>query len=188
MSRQTWLDAVTVWPEWAFGILYLGKDVENRKGWHFSVLSGLVGKWLAIHGGKDIGGKPLRAGDRPTAHHAAAIREVIDAEKYLRRSGDDPPPRMLAPVSVRDVLREARGLVAVVKVGGLRIGAPRGWYAGSPAVGIEFAQMVRLSSPIPCDGRQMLWRLSHELVQKVQAVLPNDAPAELAQLLSEVKR
>ena len=45
------LQALTLWPEWAWAIVHLGKRVENRS-WSIP-----RGKWFALHAGKHIGGK-----------------------------------------------------------------------------------------------------------------------------------
>ena len=46
--------ALTLWPEWAYAITHLGKDVENRD-WE-RLPTWLTGRYLAIHAGAHIGG------------------------------------------------------------------------------------------------------------------------------------
>lgn len=179
------LPAVTIWPEWLFGILYFGKDIENREGWPFSILQSLVGKWLALHGGKNIAGRPLLKGDKLSEHHVAAIREVMAIEKMLRAPGADEPARLTKRFSANDILREARGIAALAYVGGLCIGDPRGWFMGRPGVGIHFTKVVRLTEPVPCDGKQMLWPVPQELVRPITNNLPDDAPEDLRRILRE---
>lgn len=47
--------AVTLWPEWAFAVVRLGKRVENRD---FAL--GRRHAWLAIHAGAHVGGRAAR--------------------------------------------------------------------------------------------------------------------------------
>ena len=53
--------AITLWPEWAYAIRHLGKDVENRGDTSkrsYVALRGYVGERIAIHAGAYIGGRP----------------------------------------------------------------------------------------------------------------------------------
>lgn len=47
------MKAITIWPEWAWAICYLGKPVENRT---WSPPKGMIGQRIAIHAGASIGG------------------------------------------------------------------------------------------------------------------------------------
>lgn len=48
------IQALTIWPEWVWAIMFLDKDREYR-GWHPP--KDLIGKRLAIHAGANIGGR-----------------------------------------------------------------------------------------------------------------------------------
>lgn len=52
MERKYKLKALTIWPEWAWAIRWLGKDVENRT-WHPP--KSIIGKRIALHAGKGVG-------------------------------------------------------------------------------------------------------------------------------------
>lgn len=58
--------ALTLWPEWAYAIFQLGKDVENRT-W---TQRGIEGCFIAIHAGAYIGG---RKGARATREGLQAV-------------------------------------------------------------------------------------------------------------------
>lgn len=45
--------ALTLWPEWAYAVAHLGKDVENRS---WPPPQTVIRKRIAIHGGASIGG------------------------------------------------------------------------------------------------------------------------------------
>ena len=49
------MKALTLWPEWVWAVLHLGKRVENR-GFQFP--ASLIRKTVALHAGKHVGGRP----------------------------------------------------------------------------------------------------------------------------------
>lgn len=49
------MKAITLWPEWAWAILHLGKQIENRSR---PLPMTMLGKPVALHAGKWIGGRP----------------------------------------------------------------------------------------------------------------------------------
>ncbi len=61
---MTDLRALTVHPEWGFGIHYLGKRDENRGGPPPITLTGDDPPWIALHAGKHIGGRPGKVAKR----------------------------------------------------------------------------------------------------------------------------
>lgn len=61
--------AITLWPEWAYAVAHLGKNIENRT---WEPPDGLLGQMIAIHGGVSIGG---RASKKP-GFAIEAIRQM----------------------------------------------------------------------------------------------------------------
>ena len=53
------MKAITLYPEWAWAICRLGKQVENRT---WRPPANLLGERIAIHAGKSIGGKTSKKG------------------------------------------------------------------------------------------------------------------------------
>lgn len=155
--------ALTIHPEWVWAILRLGKNVENRT-WS---APDLVGKWLVIHGGGAIGGRPLPKRG-PSDFHRACLRDVATmAEKgsgIVLSEGE----LQAAP---GPILTEARGIVAICKVAGYQTGEAAGWYIGKPSIGWQLRRVIRLPEPIPCAGQQGLWKVPTDLVERIRAQL-----------------
>ena len=77
------MQAITLWPEWSWAILNLGKDVENRC---WPLPPKLIGVALALHAGRNVGGQPgARAYERGCAALRAARRNAADLRR--RRPG-----------------------------------------------------------------------------------------------------
>lgn len=183
IARTPTLRAITIWPEWLFAIIHLGKDIENR-GPRWDQRS-LIGQWIALHGGKHIGGIPPRSNG--TFHESTrdAVHDMLDMEKFARGDGEK-PARLEFTLTIGDILDDARGVAALAKIDAIWRGGPaRGWFVGEPEIGLHFERVVRLQKPIPCLGQQGLWPVPRELVQQAVRLLPVDAPSELARLLGE---
>lgn len=153
--------AITLWPEFAWAVAYLGKDIENR-GW---APQRLIGEWLCIHGGKSIGGKPMprRCGVYPGPYWVQcldAVSEVADfagcTSSHRGRLGNE------------TVLREGRGIVAVCKIAGFVYGEAKGWFVGAPQIGWKLSQVVTLPQPVECKGAQGLWSVPPETLVQVR--------------------
>lgn len=155
--------ALTIHPEWVWAILRLGKRVENRT-WD---APGLVGKWLAIHGGGAIGGRPIPKRG-PSEFHRACIQSV--ATMAARGSGIVLSAGELQAAPAH-ILQEARGIVAICQVAGFVRGEDAGWYIGAPSIGWQLRRVIRLPQPIACPGQQGLWKLSPEIVAAIRLQL-----------------
>lgn len=142
--------ALTLWPEWAWAIAHRGKDIENRT-WRPPEY--LIGKWLAIHAGKHIGGRP---GD------TALLEGLQDLLEMGEEAGAEIPV-------FSDLIPQiaTSAVVAVVKVRGSIHGDAKGWYAGPetcnahgsvvPNYGWQLDNVLVLPQPVPCKGAQGLW-------------------------------
>lgn len=174
--------ALTLWPEWAWAICYLGKRVENRPR-HARFYGLRPGMTFAIHAGAHIGGKPS---------HLAAVegmKAVWDAGKLLACSSrlsfdkDEPYPTLSVGIGDRFyVFNEkhypAQSVVAVAtfincsfhsrEVFGFRV--PGQW-------GFELENVRVLDKPVSCSvrdypgNRQGLWTLPSEVEAKVNEQL-----------------
>lgn len=164
--------ALTLWPEWAWAICYLGKRVENR-GWKDDRL---VGSYLALHAGKSVGGAPRRgaasAGVDAVADMAlragweVAGRHLDDAEPWVEIK--EPGSDYTMPLGTSwGVSRGA--VVAVAKVTGFV--APEGdggpWHVPGQW-GWQLDEVVVLGTPVAARGHQRLWRLPPELLEAVR--------------------
>lgn len=140
--------AITLWPEWAWAITALGKDVENRN-WPRPAFA-LAGRWLAIHAGKRVGGGQL------AAEQALSL--------VLQTAGDG--ATLARAITAEDIPTSA--IVAVVRVGEVGYGLPSRWSAEG-AWQMGFADVLILPRPVPCAGRQGVWTLPHGVLRAVQA-------------------
>jgi hypothetical protein len=151
--------ALTLHPEWAFAVAYLGKDVENRF-WHPSPLQLPAGDWLAIHAGAHVGGKK-----GITAEKAGYSRLFETAERAGWRL--DPSAAL---VSEREVvplsLLTCSAVVALVRFQGACI--RRGVWSVDGQSQWRWDRMVRLPRPVPCRGAQALWALPSEVEAEVR--------------------
>lgn len=147
--------ALTLWPEWAYAIAHLGKDVENRI---WAPPKSLIGSWLAIHAGKHIGGKPGDDSMVEGLHEQLGSAEELGLEL--------PPFSELLPQI------KASAVVAVAKViGVIQQAEPVGWYSGERVFGWRLSQIIALPAPVPCAGKRGLWTLPPEVLVRVREQL-----------------
>ena len=159
------LRALTLWPEWAWAVCHLGKDVENRSPGMARVVRNTVGDgWLAIHAGKHIGGRPsLRGSDgawQAFAHCAAPAGWQIQgqgADGYLHAHGK---------LGSRAAPLYRAAIVAVARVS---FPPPPSLWANSGLAQIGLYDVRTLPSPVPCSGKQGLWTVPADLSERVLA-------------------
>lgn len=152
--------ALTLWPEWAWAVAHLGKDVENR-GWAPPFY--ILGQRIAIHAGRHVGGKS----------GAAAYRAGTDCVRAAAMAaGLDPSP--LADwlnEMHRDLCAATSAVVAVARVEySLGISPPSLW-AEPGQRHWRLGDVVTLPRPVPCRGAQGLWIVPREVEDAVAAQL-----------------
>lgn len=160
------LRALTLWPEWVWAFIHLGKRTENR-GW--SPPEDLLrrGLLLAIHGGAHLGG---RAG-------APARNEAVAAVRGMFRAGPVPD----GWVSPAVPLGAYAGKVAAV-------GVVRGWdrtdgrtrWDVPGAVHWRIPRVYVLEEPVVSRGAQGLWIPDEELGERLLASRVREAPQPFA--------
>lgn len=150
--------ALTLWPEWQFPILNLDKRVENRT---WAPPRSLVGATIALHSGKNVGGRPGRQAKIEGCQAIVAMARTagwrvtqVGAWSIEFKRG--------SVVHLFDADRLTTcaivGLVRVLSVtlpAPLRVEDP--WYIGG--YGWRFELVDVLEAPIPCKGAQGLWPL-----------------------------
>lgn len=155
--------ALTLWPEWAWAVRWLGKRVENRP---WGPPAGLVGRELVLHAGRAFGGRrgmAVREAMYPVmaAAHAAGWT-VRDDGRWITFVGPRgasvafalPEPhvgQLQSNVAVGAVFGVVR-VVGLDHEDGVAWGLPgqRHW---------KLAGARWLRRPIPARGRQGLWTL-----------------------------
>ncbi len=165
--------ALTLFPEWAFGVCYLGKDRENKSR---RPPRTLIGDWFAIHGGAYIGGSQKLTERR----QLEAVQTVIDRAVQVR--GDE-KPRWFLP---SDILTLGRGIVAIARLEGVTTppAKPDGWQDANK-FGLRLADMQLLREPVPARGMPGFWPVPQDLITPIVDRLPAAAPAALREILKE---
>lgn len=165
--------ALTLWPENAWAVCHLGKDVENRP---YPPPDGMLGQLMAIHAGRLIGGKTTCW----TPNAVEAIGRVMDMAALAKhgsyidwprksvefKHGDNSPGKPLSPWKILKVEELSRGaVVAVARVADMEWRSPwaadgrKPWFLSSVKV---------LEKPVPCRGYQRLWTLPPEVEVEVR--------------------
>ena len=163
--------ALTLWPEWAYAVAHLGKDVENRS---WPPPQTVNRKRIAIHGGASIGG-----GSSTKAGFAlAAVQTMTDVAELCGHSRQK--LRVITPGVVKE---EGCGLVAVVTLAGvLKSPQPERWYVGDNLFGWKLEDVLVLPRPVKCSGAQGLWRIPPEVLERVREQLASLTKNQAAQV------
>lgn len=163
--------ALTLWPEWAYAVAHLGKDVENRS---WPPPQNMIRKRIAIHGGASIGGRATTK----TGFALAAVQTMADVAELCGHSRQK--LRTITP----GVVKEAGcGIVAVVTLAGvLQSPQPERWYVGDNLFGWKLEDMLVLPRPVKCSGAQGLWRIPPEVLERVREQLAGLKKSQAAQV------
>lgn len=144
--------ALTLWPEWAFALAHLGKDSENR-GW--APPASIIGKRIAIHAGRHIGGRPgLPARNEGFRAVALALRACGGVERDVTRWWLQQPP--------------TSAIVCTAVVTGWDRDDRTGWDVPGQCHW-RLADVQVLPEPVPCRGAQGLWRVPADIAARVLA-------------------
>lgn len=159
--------AITLWPEWAWAICYLGKATENRS-WYPP--RELIGRRLAIHAGAYVGGRKAQAaaaeavdavsrmagfaGWRITTHSDRRGPFAIEAVRLRERAAttfaaDGPHLAGFGSVPTSAVVAVAT-LASVDDEDRTPWDVPGEWHW-------RLADVVVLDRPVPMRGAQGLW-------------------------------
>lgn len=168
------LPCLTLWPEWVYGIIALGKDIENRGPWLSERLRRYQGQYIGIHAGKNIGGK---SGSGVSDY--SAVRLVIETAsdagyRFSKRRFEDlaVPERGKIIDGAIQATRALASSIAVV----VRLGAPlptsypprmEGWHATNQ-IGWSLKEVLVLPRPVLCKGMQGLWFASAEQTRAIR--------------------
>lgn len=189
------MNALTLWPEWAWSIMHLGKDVENRT-WHPP--RSICGKRIALHAGRKVGRRfdPVTRGARPYYDFIVLMaKEAGILPRYIRGKRDglkgifDVGIQWYADRNIviydkqyncGDIIKEM--IFEEILLGAVFATAriepcsvyrkSEGWIRSPWAAEGQYTwklnDIVILEKPIFCQGRQALWVLSPELEVKVR--------------------
>lgn len=150
------LEALTIYPEWVYAILHLGKDVELRT-WRYGRQR--IGARIVLHAGAYAGGSGPKAQGRANIRHfLRRVREV---------TGQPPPSGWSTTVSVL-----AGRPAAVATLGEPTLSSPSPW--ASPD-GDVWAWPLLDVRPLPDDlpvirGDRGIWSLPLGLSAQIRAM------------------
>lgn len=157
--------ALTVWPEWAYGITHLGKPIENR-GW--TPPRSLIGQDFALHAGKNIGG----TGRDPESDVGEVLQYASDAGyRWDGKSMADigyPAYCLLCKQVVDAVKARSAGIVAIVRLDGWlpKQRTCNGWHMPD-SFGWQLTLRKVLRDVVPCKGMQGLWTVPEDIAREV---------------------
>lgn len=153
------MKAITIWPEWVFAMMHLGKRVENRS-WPTRKH---LGDTICIHAGKSIGGveghRAARRGIRAllrvaedAGHTRAQLDQDWDLGAWIR-------PGLLDYRNHPDMPRSA--IVGIARIANVRAAVPGAPWETGPYCW-ELEEVHRFAEPIPAPGKQGIWTLSDD--------------------------
>ncbi len=152
--------ALTLWPEWAYAVAKLGKDVENRS---WAPPPYVFRKRIAIHGGTSIGGRS----SAKTGFALTAVRAMTDVAEICGH--DQARLRSITPGVISE---EGCGIVAIATIAGVwRSPQPERWYVGDNLHGWLLEDVIALPRPVKCSGAQGLWRIPPDVLARVREQL-----------------
>jgi len=150
--------AITLWPEWAWAICHLGKNVENRS---WVIPPGLY----TLHAGMRFDGRGIKPKHREDA--ILSVRGTAHYQNLTREQTD-------ALDQIKDTLIPVGHIVGLIRVTGhtnyLRQeqwNRSMGWAApGQIANHVELVHAMR--HPVPCKGALGLWTVPDDVESKVK--------------------
>lgn len=149
------LGVLTVWPEWLWAFVYLGKRTENRT-WsppRELLRRGLV---VALHGGKHLGGRPGADADDEAR---AAVRRMF--------SRGPAPPGWTWPQVPLDAF--AGQIAAVAELRGVDTDDTRTRWDVGGSMHWRFPKVYVLETPVRTAGAQGLWTPSAHLLEQIRS-------------------
>lgn len=164
--------ALTLWPEWAYAIVHLGKRVENR-GW--MPRTTLIGQPLAIHAGKAIGG----GGRDPRIDVGAMLQIASDAGHRWdgKRIGDlrGPQYNRLLDEVIAGIRAMSSAVVCISTLAGVLPKRPRNFhgYHAPDSYGWKLENVIVLQEPVTVKGARGLWLLPDDVLACVREQLGN---------------
>lgn len=189
------MKALTLWPEWAWAIMHLGKDVENRT-WHPP--KNILGQRIALHAGRKVGRRyePFVKGALPYYDFVVSMaRDAGILPRYIRgkregfngefvvgiqwyadkdmdiygrayNCGDTIQEMIFEEILLGVVFATAR--IEACSVYRKNEGWVRSPWAAEGQYTWKLNDLVILEKPVQCQGKQALWTLSPEVEVKVR--------------------
>lgn len=164
--------ALTIWPEWAWAITHLGKDVENRSERFARQIDRRVGDgWIAIHAGVK-----RRADFAAVAAMSGMPHDVLDYDDVDLEDAVGPVWQFGATGGTGGVLIEdarlTRGaIVALAQISDVLEPGSRAPWKVPDSAALALSPVLILPEPIACKGKQGLWTPAPDVQERLCAAL-----------------
>lgn len=180
------MKALTIWPEWAWAICQLGKDIENRT---WSPPASVIGHRIAIHAGKNVGGRYDPARREAIDYYDLVAEMAGRAGIELRHIYHDGNKigfswYRFEEGHIKDVNRffaslPRGGILATARIAGWSRSSDSPWAAdGQVHWQLEDVQVLR--QLIPCRGAQGLWSVPEAIESKIHIASVCPTPPSLS--------
>lgn len=182
MNELTELRSLTIWPEWVYAILHLGKNVENRV---WKAGRTLLGNRIAIHSGVHFGGIktknciqnfwPVIEIARSMGYSYEDIYSEVGGKHWVGFDVFSPEGKKMFPMDSRIIMRGAIVATAVVQSCSFLYSGDKRYADGMPKTawseegkyGWRLSDIDILKEPIPAKGKQRVWKVSPEDMEKI---------------------
>jgi len=195
VKKDEEMKALTLWPEWAWAIIHLGKDVENRT-WHPP--KNILGQRIALHAGRKVGRRydPVVKGALPYYDFVVSMaRDAGILPRFIRGKREGLNGEFIVGIQwyadrdivingkvyysnevIKEMIFEEILLGAVFATARIESCSvyrkSEGWVRSPWAAEGQYTwklnDLVILKEPIFCQGKQALWTLSPEVEVKVK--------------------
>lgn len=156
MPAEAPLYALTIWPEWVYAMLELGKDVELRP---WPLPKSFIGRTIVLHAGAYVGGSG------PKSEGRANVRHFIERVRAV--TGAMPPVGWTAQANL---LR--RRLAAVATLGAPALLHPSPWSDPDGDVwSIPVANLRRIPLDVQLPGGRRFWCVPPELAAEIRSTM-----------------
>lgn len=189
------MKALTLWPEWAWSIMHLGKDVENRT-WHPP--KNILGQRIALHAGRKVGRRyePFVKGALPYYDFVVSMaRDAGILPRYIRGKREGLDGEFIVGIQwyangdvnidgklykYGDVIKEMifeeillGAVFATARIESCTVyRKSEGWIRSPWAAEGQYTwklnDLVIIEKPVQCQGKQALWTLSPEVEVEVR--------------------
>jgi hypothetical protein len=147
--------ALSLYSPWAWAVLNLGKDIENRKWQRWSGDAKFRG-WFWLHASMFGGETP--GGLRKLADEFEGVKTMAE------RAGRSMPS---TPVTPRMFLNMRGHIVGRARVVDVVDRSDSGWFCGP--LGLVLADATALVEPVPCKGALGFWKVPDDVVSQLAA-------------------
>lgn len=150
--------ALSLYAPWAWAVLNLGKDIENRS-WHPRSGDAKFRGWFWVHA--SMYGGPTPGGLRNLADEFDGVKTMAT------RAGCAMPSYPVTPRMFLDMRGKIVGRARVVDAVER---SDSGWFCGP--LGLVLADAVALPEPVTCKGALGFWRVPADVLRSLKSPTP----------------